>query len=142
MPRATDEELLSRLRDNIADIRDTLANHTEEDQKRDEAAMERWLQIAVQVCIDLGDRVLAAKGLEEPTSLREVFTRLAQAGELDGRTASSLSRLAGLRNALVHDYVVYSGPGVFAEAERALPVLEAAAVELADAMNRAKAPNK
>jgi uncharacterized protein with HEPN domain len=54
-----------------------------------------------------------------------------------------LSRLrdniADIRDTFVHDYVVYSGPGVFAEAEHALPALEAAAVELADAMNRAKA---
>jgi uncharacterized protein YutE (UPF0331/DUF86 family) len=136
MPQATDEELLTRLRENLKNIRETLSDRSQDRRKQDEAAMERWLQIAVQVCIDIGDRLLAAKQLEEPPRMSEIFPVLAREGDLSPDVARSLSKLAGLRNALVHDYVVYSGPGVFSEAEMALKTLEPAVVEFDSALAR------
>ncbi len=69
------------------------------------AAVERWLQIAIEACIDVADHVVAAEGWPPPESARASFAALASHAKLPGELASKLGDAAGLRNILVHDYV-------------------------------------
>jgi uncharacterized protein YutE (UPF0331/DUF86 family) len=69
------------------------------------AAVERWLQVAIEACIDLADHVVASEGWTPPESSRAAFLALAAHGRIDGALATRLGRAGALRNLLVHDYV-------------------------------------
>jgi len=69
-----------------------------------QAAVERWLQIAIEACIDSAYHVIADRGLLPPDSARQAFESLASEGLLPKDLAARLGRAAGLRNILVHDY--------------------------------------
>jgi uncharacterized protein YutE (UPF0331/DUF86 family) len=66
---------------------------------------ERELQLAIQICIDVGAHLVSELGLEPPSDYGGVFARLREAGILDDRLADQLRQAAGLRNVLVHAYV-------------------------------------
>lgn len=69
------------------------------------AAVERWLQLSIEACIDLANHVIASNGWPPPATGREAFLSLAKHGRLDPDLARRLGRAVGLRNVLVHDYV-------------------------------------
>jgi uncharacterized protein YutE (UPF0331/DUF86 family) len=69
-----------------------------------QAAVERWLQIAIEACIDSAYHVIADRGLTPPDSARSAFETLASERVISAELASKLGRAAGLRNILVHDY--------------------------------------
>ena len=69
------------------------------------AAVERWLQLAIEACIDIASHVIASEGWVPPASGKEAFLILANHGRLTLDLAQRLGRAAGMRNVLVHDYV-------------------------------------
>lgn len=69
------------------------------------AAVERWLQIAIDSCIDVSFAVIAAKEWTPPETARAGFATLAAHGLLPAELAMRLASAAGLRNILVHEYV-------------------------------------
>jgi uncharacterized protein YutE (UPF0331/DUF86 family) len=69
------------------------------------AAIERWLQVAIEVCIDVAYHVIADRGWAPPDRAADAFELLAARGMLDADLASRLGRAVGLRNVLVHEYV-------------------------------------
>jgi uncharacterized protein YutE (UPF0331/DUF86 family) len=69
------------------------------------AAVERWLQIAIEACIDIASHVVADEGWPPPSTGREAFLVLATHGRLELDLARKLGRAVGMRNVLVHDYV-------------------------------------
>lgn len=69
------------------------------------AATERRLQIAIQSAIDIAAHVAAARGWAVPEGYAATFDVLAKRGVLDGALAGQMRKAAGLRNALVHDYL-------------------------------------
>ncbi|MCK6528169.1 DUF86 domain-containing protein [Myxococcota bacterium] len=69
------------------------------------AAMERWLEVAVQAAIDAGGRVAALAGWPMPETYRDVFRLLAGRSVLPAELGRRLGEAAGLRNLLVHDYL-------------------------------------
>jgi uncharacterized protein YutE (UPF0331/DUF86 family) len=70
-----------------------------------QAAVERWLQISIEACIDLAYHVIAERGWTPPDAARSAFTTLAAHGLISSDLANRLARAAGMRNILVHDYV-------------------------------------
>jgi uncharacterized protein YutE (UPF0331/DUF86 family) len=70
-----------------------------------QAALERWIQVAVECCIDLAYHVVSARGWTPPDSARGAFESLASHGVIPSELAQRLARAAGMRNILVHDYV-------------------------------------
>jgi uncharacterized protein YutE (UPF0331/DUF86 family) len=68
------------------------------------AAVERWLQVAIEACIDLAYHVVAERGWTPPDTARGSFQTLAAHGLLPADLASRLGMAAGLRNILVHEY--------------------------------------
>jgi uncharacterized protein YutE (UPF0331/DUF86 family) len=69
------------------------------------AAVERWLQIAVEACVDVAYARIAAEGWTPPETARSAFVVLASHGVLAPELALRLGRAVGMRNILVHDYV-------------------------------------
>jgi uncharacterized protein YutE (UPF0331/DUF86 family) len=70
------------------------------------AAVERWLQVSIEACIDVASHVIASEGWAPPGSGRETFTILATRGWIPVELAQRLGLAVGLRNLLVHDYAV------------------------------------
>jgi len=69
-----------------------------------EAAVERWLQVAIEACVDCAFHIVAEHGLPPPETARAAFEELARAGVIDAALAQKLGRAVGMRNVLVHDY--------------------------------------
>jgi uncharacterized protein YutE (UPF0331/DUF86 family) len=69
-----------------------------------QAAVERWLQIAIEACIDISYHVVAERGWTPPDTARNAFELLGAHGLIPLGLAVNLGRAAGMRNILVHDY--------------------------------------
>src|SRR5260221_5148833 len=60
------------------------------------AAVERWLQVAIEACSDIAFHVVAAEGWTPPETGRAAFATLSAHGLLDSALASRLGRAVGL----------------------------------------------
>jgi uncharacterized protein YutE (UPF0331/DUF86 family) len=69
------------------------------------AAVERWLQVAIEACIDVAYHVVASEGWTPSESGRAAFAALAAHGKIPFDLSTRLGSAAALRNLLVHDYV-------------------------------------
>lgn len=69
------------------------------------AAAERWMQLAIEVCIVLAFHVLADRRLSAPPSGRAAFQALGGEGVIDAALGERLGNAVSMRNVLVHDYV-------------------------------------
>lgn len=67
--------------------------------------VERKLQLAAQVCIDLGNHLISYFGFETPKDYKEIFEILAKEGVISKDLCSNMKKIAGFRNILVHDYL-------------------------------------
>jgi uncharacterized protein YutE (UPF0331/DUF86 family) len=77
------------------------------------AATERRLQLAIQLCIDIGAQLASELGVRAPSDYAQVFSNLADAGHLDDELAQRLANAARLRNILVHLYLDIDDREVF-----------------------------
>lgn len=66
--------------------------------------VERTLQVAAECCLDLGNHIISARGLREPSGNRDVIRVLEEEGVLDPALAAKMSAMAGFRNVIVHGY--------------------------------------
>lgn len=80
---------------------------------RAQRAVERTLQLAIEVCLDLADHVIADRQLRVPESAADTFVSLRDAKLLDPGLADSLVKMARFRNLLVHDYTRLDAGRVF-----------------------------
>jgi uncharacterized protein YutE (UPF0331/DUF86 family) len=69
------------------------------------AAVERWLQVAIESCIDIASHVVSDEGWTPVDSGRAAFLSLASHGRISMDLAQRLARASAMRNVLVHDYV-------------------------------------
>jgi uncharacterized protein YutE (UPF0331/DUF86 family) len=83
-----------------------------DEQRR--AATERWLQVAVQMCIDLGTQVVAEQSARPPSDYAEVFKILGEKGVIPADLAQRLADAAKQRNLIVHLYLEIDDRSVFA----------------------------
>lgn len=99
------------------------------------AMAERWLQLAIQTCIDVGAQLVAEMAVAAPVDYAGVFGALADAQALPRELAVRLAAAARQRNILVHAYLDIDDREVFASLERLddLRAFAAAAQRLADA---------
>jgi uncharacterized protein YutE (UPF0331/DUF86 family) len=81
-------------------------------------ATQHGLQLAVQICIDVGAHLIAELGLAPADDYRGVFTRLEEAGIVDACLADRLRAAAGLRNLLVHGYAEVDDAQIWASLSR------------------------
>jgi len=69
------------------------------------AAAERFLQLAIEACFDIGEHWIVDNELGTPDSYREIPQILFEKEKIDQNVAESWMTMAGFRNVLVHDYV-------------------------------------
>ncbi|MBD3343138.1 MAG: DUF86 domain-containing protein [Candidatus Lokiarchaeota archaeon] len=66
---------------------------------------ERYLQLAIQTCLDIGNYILANRKIKAPDNYRDIFIFLGENDIISMELAQKMAPLAGLRNILVHDYL-------------------------------------
>ena len=71
---------------------------------REERFAERTLQMAIQAALDVASHIVSDERLGEPRTNRELFDLLARRGWLDDDLATTMRRMVGFRNILVHGY--------------------------------------
>ena len=59
------------------------------------AATERWLQLAIQICIDLGTQLVSEKSARPPSDYADVFAVLGEKGDIRMIWHSALGRPPG-----------------------------------------------
>lgn len=67
-------------------------------------ATERYLQLSLQVIIDILDLIIIEEAIEKPEERKETILLLFNKGILSEDLASRLNGFIGLRNILVHEY--------------------------------------
>lgn len=72
---------------------------------RDQLAAQHAIQLAIQVCVDVGAHLIAELGLRMPDDYKGVFAALREPLGLDPDLIAGLSAAAGMRNVLVHAYL-------------------------------------
>jgi uncharacterized protein YutE (UPF0331/DUF86 family) len=68
------------------------------------AAGERYLHLAMESALDIGNHIIAERGYQRPDTYAGVFAVLAEQGVLSGSLFRDLEGMAAFRNLLVHDY--------------------------------------
>jgi len=85
-----------------------LANVTLDEYLQNEdlqAIVERRLQLAIQVCVDLANYLIAHHGLRVPDAQDNVFTILGEEGIISSDLARCMAGMVRFRNILVHNYL-------------------------------------
>ena len=67
-------------------------------------AIERGIQVSIQIIIDVGNYILASIGENHVENYTEIFDKLGQHGVLPSEFALEIRGMAGFRNILVHRY--------------------------------------
>ncbi len=67
--------------------------------------VERYLQLAIQVVLDICNHIVADDRLGAVEEYRDAIRLLGQSGYLQPDLVQRLAPMAGLRNILVHDYL-------------------------------------
>jgi len=70
-----------------------------------QAIVERRLQLAIQVCMDIGSYLIAQLGLTAPDEPENVFAVLGRERVISRELAQRMIGMVRFRNILVHDYV-------------------------------------
>jgi uncharacterized protein YutE (UPF0331/DUF86 family) len=60
--------------------------------------------MAIELCVDVANHVIADQGLRVPATYAEAFDVLAEAGMLPGPERDAMVRMVGFRNVIVHEY--------------------------------------
>lgn len=97
---------LSKLRQYQRFLKQLQAN-TPEDFTSDfkiRGAAERYLQVAIECIIDIGNEIISSLQLQRPERYRDIPYILAEAKIIPKTFAETIASMIGLRNLLVHDY--------------------------------------
>jgi len=117
----TDEiipERLLLLRDEVLYLkheRDAL--HTFQEYLNDtrlRKAVERSLQVSMEICLDIGRRLIALEGFRYPDDNQSVFAILAEEKVVPANLLPALLDMARFRNLVVHDYARIDDAKVYA----------------------------
>ncbi|SHF86258.1 Uncharacterized conserved protein YutE, UPF0331/DUF86 family [Caldanaerobius fijiensis DSM 17918] len=108
-----DEKLLNqfKLLDEYLIILDDISKYNKEMFLKDKivyGAAERYLQLAIETCINVGNRVISLnqfdKQIDIPNTYADVFNILAKMDIIPQDFANNLVGMAKFRNKLVHNY--------------------------------------
>lgn len=69
------------------------------------AKVERYFQLAIEVCIDIAELLISDQRLRMPQNSGEAIRIIGEAGIIDPKFAEEFSGVAGFRNILVHGYL-------------------------------------
>lgn len=85
---------------------------------------ERYLHLGIECCLDVGNHLIADRGLRRAQDYKEVFLILGEAKILPGAFARKLAPMGSFRNILVHDYLKVDPRKVYDILKKRLPDLE------------------
>ncbi|MCX7841156.1 MAG: DUF86 domain-containing protein [Anaerolineae bacterium] len=69
------------------------------------AAAKYYCLVAIEICIDVGNHIIAGKQFRAPTDYADVFRILGENQVIPKEFARTLGKMAGFRNLLVHNYL-------------------------------------
>jgi uncharacterized protein YutE (UPF0331/DUF86 family) len=107
---------LSQLLEELEEIR-AAGQDAYQGDFRSRLAAAHAIQLAVQVCIDVGAHLIAERGLRTPSDYRGIFESLRSA-DLDPGLAERLGEAVGMRNILVHGYLEVDDDAVWSALDR------------------------
>ena len=91
----------------LTDIRKKQFKDFEKDEILQGSA-ERFLQLAIESCLNIGNRLISLEQFNKPTDTPEtyadIFVQLRNLGAIDGSFCDRLVKMAKFRNRLVHLY--------------------------------------
>ncbi len=96
---------------------------------------ERFLHLAIECAIDIGNHLIADLHFRKPGSNREVFEILHENGIIGAGLRDSLAKMAQFRNILVHDYLKIDREIVFNIVQRDVKDLELFIKAIFDTLN-------
>ncbi|MHA1579691.1 MAG: type VII toxin-antitoxin system HepT family RNase toxin [Candidatus Freyarchaeota archaeon] len=106
----TDPELvkarLSRLQEYLKILR-RISKYTLEEFKSNPeryGSAERFLQLAIECCVDIGSHIIASEGFRSPEDYADIFRVLGEHKIFPEEFVDQLVRMARFRNLLVHAY--------------------------------------
>jgi uncharacterized protein YutE (UPF0331/DUF86 family) len=67
--------------------------------------VERNLEVAIQCCIDISNRIISLEKAQKPRDYYEAILRMGELEVLPPDFARQLAPIAGFRNILVHQYL-------------------------------------
>lgn len=122
-------ERLMALRNEIAylrgEARDAASVEAYLGNPRIKRAVERSLQVAVKICLDIGRRIIALEGLRYPADNQDIFRVLVEAHIIPDRMLPTLLNMARFRNLLVHEYARIDDAQVYAILQQRLSDFDA-----------------
>lgn len=122
-------ERLMALRNEIAylrgEARDAASVEAYLGNPRIKRAVERSLQVAVKICLDIGRRIIALEGLRYPADNQDIFRILVEAHIIPDRMLPTLLNMARFRNLLVHEYARIDDAQVYAILQQRLSDFDA-----------------
>lgn len=103
------EQIILRLQQlkNYLRILKLLENFSLQEIERDpfkKGALLHYLQLSAEICIDVGQIIIAAENFEIPADSAEIFIILGHEKILRKKFAISFAPIARFRNLLVHEY--------------------------------------
>jgi uncharacterized protein YutE (UPF0331/DUF86 family) len=99
--------------------------------------VERNLEMAIEVVIDLGNHIIASFAWKPPDRYQDVFVALEEHGLISKELGYRISGMAGFRNILAHEYVDINHTRVYEILQNNLDDL----VELAKVYDRFAGPS-
>ena len=95
-------------------------------------AAERYLQLAIECALDIGNHIIADRNLRKPGTYAEIFEILAENQIISRKLLKELEGMAAFRNILVHDYVRLDRGKVYQLIQTRLKYIEQLAKVYAD----------
>lgn len=102
------QKKIQRLEENLIVLENIYTQNSLEDIEANTAvqwAIRYGIMESVQIVIDISCALCSKNNLGSPKSYGDCIKKLSQFSYLTQNTASTLVKLAGLRNILVHEYV-------------------------------------
>jgi len=129
-------ERLRLLAEYVDDLRGYKAQATSfkvyQDNKMLRRAVERSLQVAVEICLDIGRRLIALDGFRYPGDNQDVFRVLYEEKIVSVQLLSALLEMARFRNLIVHNYARIDDVRVYGILKRHLGDFDAFARAIVD----------
>ena len=88
------------------------------------ATAERYLQLAIECLLDVGNHVISDRGLRKPDTYAEVFGILAENRVIPRKLYEEIEGMTAFRNILVHDYLRLDLDRVYQVLQRQLRHIE------------------
>ena len=99
--------ILSKLREYIQILKEVRqsVDRTSFSDYRHHGLAERYLQLAIEAALDIGNHLISRFDLRKPERYHDIFIILGENGILPASFAKNIAKMAGFRNILVHAYL-------------------------------------